>query len=41
MMAQRGFYTLGLLIIGFFWAATIPLTKVAVSKGYQAFGLIF
>ena len=41
MMAQRGFYTLCLLIMGIGWGATIPLTKVAVSEGYQEFGLIF
>ena len=41
MMALRGFYTLCLLIMGIGWGATIPLTKVAVSEGYQEFGLIF
>lgn len=30
-----------MLIIGLFWGATIPLTKVAVSTGYQPLGLIF
>lgn len=27
--------------MGVGWGATIPLTKVAVSEGYQEFGLIF
>ncbi len=30
-----------LLILGVVWGATIPLTKVAVSTGYQPIGLIF
>jgi len=29
-----------MLIIGVFWGATIPLTKVAVSSGHQPLGLI-
>ena len=29
-----------MLIIGVFWGATIPLTKIAVSTGYQPLGLI-
>ena len=40
-MAQRGFYIFCLLLMGVGWGATIPLTKVAVSEGYQEFGLIF
>ena len=40
-MAPRGFYTLCLVLMGVGWGATIPLTKVAVSEGYQEFGLIF
>ena len=40
-MAQRGFYIFCLLLTGVGWGATIPLTKVAVSEGYQEFGLIF
>ena len=31
----------GLLIFGFAWGTTQPLTKIAVSTGYQPFGLIF
>ncbi len=31
----------GLVTFGFFWGATQPLTKIAVSTGYQPFGLIF
>ena len=30
-----------MLVIGIAWGATIPLTKTAVSTGYQPFGLIF
>jgi len=30
-----------LLVMGIVWGATIPLTKIAVSTGYQPFGLIF
>ena len=30
-----------MLGIGTFWGATIPLSKIAVSTGYQPFGLIF
>ena len=41
MMAPRSFYTLCLLIMGVGWGATIPLTKVVLSEGYQEFGLIF
>ena len=29
-----------MLTIGTFWGGTIPLSKVAVSTGYQPFGLI-
>ena len=31
----------GLITFGVFWGATQPLTKIAVSTGYQPFGLIF
>jgi len=30
-----------LLVMGIVWGATIPLTKIAVSTGYQPLGLIF
>ena len=30
-----------MLVIGTFWGATIPLSKIAVSSGHQPFGLIF
>ena len=40
-MAQRDFYIFCLLLMGVGWGASIPLTKVAVSEGYQEFGLIF
>ncbi len=33
--------TLALLVIGFIWGSTIPLTKIAVSSGHQPLGLIF
>lgn len=39
MKAQIG-YTLVLFIIGISWALTLPLTKIAVSTGHGAFGLM-
>lgn len=30
-----------MLTVGFLWGLTIPLSKIAVSTGYQPFGLIF
>ena len=39
MTARLG-YTAVLLIIGIGWALTMPLTKIAVSTGHQAFGLM-
>ena len=39
--AQLAFYTLVLLFMGAGWGLTQPLSKIAVSTGYQHFGLIF
>jgi drug/metabolite transporter (DMT)-like permease len=41
MISQRVLLTLCLLVMGTSWGLTIPLTKLAVSEGYQEFGLIF
>jgi drug/metabolite transporter (DMT)-like permease len=41
MISQRVIFTLCLLVMGVSWGLTIPLTKLAVSEGYQEFGLIF
>ncbi len=39
---MRQSYILGaLLLLGLFWAMTVPLTKVAVSSGHHPLGLIF
>ncbi len=35
------FYTLMLVLFGAGWGFTMPMTKLAVSEGYQHFGLIF
>lgn len=39
-MKQSGALAI-LLVMGCVWGATIPLTKIAVSSGYQPLGLIF
>lgn len=38
---QIAFYTVMLALLGAGWGLTQPLTKIAVSTGYQHFGLIF
>ncbi|MEP4197584.1 MAG: DMT family transporter [Aliishimia sp.] len=38
---DRVFYTGALIIFGAGWGFTQPMTKLAVSEGYQQFGLIF
>jgi drug/metabolite transporter (DMT)-like permease len=40
-MRQRLILIAALLVIGAGWAVTIPLAKIAVSTGYQPYGLIF
>lgn len=40
-MKERLTLTAALIAMGVGWGLTVPLTKVAVSTGYQPFGLIF
>lgn len=39
--AEIAFFSLCLVLMGAGWGATQPLTKIAVSTGYQPFGLLF
>ncbi len=39
--AQVAFYTGFLAVLGAGWGFTLPMTKIAVSTGYQHFGLVF
>ena len=38
---ERFVQVVALIVIGALWALTFPLTKIAVSAEYRAFGLIF
>ena len=40
-MNQRGLFSVILIAMGAGWGLSIPLTKIAVSGGYQPFGLVF